>query len=468
MSEFLRYVLWELGNSFRLVCLAGIAAGAVLGLVYFVHKKKHRGHKEFPWGKVMLWLVFLAYLLVVIYATVLRWTGFSHREWNLHLFRAWREAWNQFSAKNWANVLLNVAMFGPLGFLLPLMGKKFRKWYLTIPAGFGFSLAVELIQLILGRGICDVDDLFCNTLGTAVGYFVVMTILAIVSGKRVKTALGYCSLTVISIMAVCSIFLVYQLKEYGNLPNGAAYTYNTKSVIWNLECAIPEPEPEMAVYRTEIRSHADCDAFAERFKEIIDTEYNTVSYYQEAAYYMDNGSEGGAHFLFVNYLDQGYEYSAHYDDDAAWLDSDRKTVMAALAGYPVRIPENAEFDSEGDGWHSFTVSQYVDGEVLTDGKLRVRLAEGSSVREIQNNLLSYTFYEMVEIITPEEAYRCMTGGKFNDGGFFGHVSPDTVSVLSCTLGYEIDTKGFYQPVYYFGVASRDGRYEYRIMIPAMK
>ena len=34
-------------------------------------------------------------------------------------------------------------------FLLPLMGKQFRKWYVTIPTGFGASLAIELLQLAI-------------------------------------------------------------------------------------------------------------------------------------------------------------------------------------------------------------------------------------------------------------------------------------------------------------------------------
>ena len=470
MSEFIRYVLYELKNSLVLVLLAGIVALAVLGITYFIYRCRHKGEKKFPWRKAFLWLIFLGYMMIVIYATMLRWAGFFHREWNLHLFRAWREAWNNFSVKNWANVLLNVAMFGPLGCFLPLLGKKFRKWYLTIPAGFGTSLAIELLQLAMGRGICDVDDLFCNTLGAVIGYLLVMSILSLRNqkGSRIKPVLVYGGLCLALMASLSGIFITYRVKEYGNLPQAAAYTNNTKDVTWKLECEFPKYEPEMAVYQTQTRSHAACDAFAEKFKKIINTEYHTVSYYQEAAYYMDNGSDGGAHFLYVNYLDPGYAYSALFDDDAAWIDSDRLTVEAALSQFPVLIPETAEFVAEGDGWHTFTARQHMEASVLIDGTLRVRLAEDGSIREIQNQLLSYTYYDKVGIIPPEDAYQLLCAGKFNDSGYFEHLSPSEVSVLSCTFGYEIDTKGFYQPVYYFEVASPDGAYEYRIMIPAMK
>ena len=124
MSEFLEYVLYLLQKSLILVLLACIFAGAVLGVIYLVHKLKYKGEQKFPWGKALLWMLFLGYMIIVLYATLLRWDGLFGRELNLHLFRAWREAWNNFSTKNWANVLLNIAMFGPLGFLLPMMEKS--------------------------------------------------------------------------------------------------------------------------------------------------------------------------------------------------------------------------------------------------------------------------------------------------------------------------------------------------------
>ena len=105
---------------------------------------------------------------------------------------------------------------------------------------------------------------------------------------------------------------------------------------------------------------------------------------------------------------------------------------------------------------------------MIDGTLRVRLAEDGSIREINNQLLSYTYYDEVYVHTPDEAYQLLCEGKFNDGGYFEHISPTDVSVLSCRPGYEIDTKGFYQPVYYFEVVSLDGAYKNQIMIPAFK
>ena len=42
MSEFLRYVLYELKNSLVLVLLAGVLATAGLAVAFIVHKKKYK------------------------------------------------------------------------------------------------------------------------------------------------------------------------------------------------------------------------------------------------------------------------------------------------------------------------------------------------------------------------------------------------------------------------------------------
>lgn len=467
MYEFIGYVLSIFRDSLALVLIAAVVVVGVVAAAYCIHKRKFRGEKKFPWGKVVLWLAFTGYVMIVLYATLMRMSGFR-MQYNLHLFKAWREAWNNYSIKNIANVLLNIAMFVPLGFLLPLLWKPCRKGYVAIPSGFAFSLFIELIQLLTRRGVCDVDDLFCNTLGAVIGYFLIMAALAIFVEKKWKPILIYVSLSLACVLSFCFIFLIYNGQEYGNLAIAPSYTVDVSDVKWTLACELPEVPMELPVYQNRRRTLQDCDVFADEFKRIITTEYNTISYYEEAAYYMDNGSDGGAHFLHVYYADQSYTYESMYDNEVPWADVDRQTIVAALSNYPVQIPECAEFRQGGDGWYSFSVDQYIDGAVMLDGTLRIRYAADGTVRNIYNNLLAYTYYDIEKTITAEDAYKLLCAGKFNDGGLLEYENPKDVSVVSCVLRYMIDTKGFYQPVYSFEVVSEDGQYQYQIQIPAMK
>ena len=464
MSEFLEYVLWQLHNSLVLVLLVGIIAAAAIGITYHLYKRKHKGEKKFPWKKVFLWLIFLGYLVIVLYATILRNAG-GYREWNLHLFRAWREAWNNFSTKNWANVLLNIAMFGPLGFLLPLMGKPFHKWYVTIPVGFATSLMIELAQLAMKRGICDVDDLFCNALGTAMGYFAFMAVFSLwgEKGKRIRRVLAYGSLMLVPVIAISSIFLAYHTQEYGNLPDAAAYRVILDHLEWKVECVLSDTAENVPVYRTQTMSKADCDAFANEIAALTGQKVDMVSYYQEMAYY--NLTQG---IMMIYYHDGSYEFGGYDHNTTEWEEVDRKTVENALEMYPIAIPEAAQFAYAGDGWYSFTCERHIDGAVMLDGTLRVRYGIDDTIRRIENNLIWYTHYKDAKVISQEDAYEKLRSGAFRYAEALNNHSSDSVTVISCTLDYEIDTKGFYQPVYIFEILIPETGNTCLAIIPAMK
>ncbi len=460
MSEFMQFIFWQLRNSLVLVLLAGIAAAGVLAVVWLCFRRKYRGERNFPWKKTIVWLLLAGYGLILLYATLFRTSG-GFREVNLHLFRAWREAWNNFSAKTWGNLLLNVALFVPLGVLLPLVGKPFRKWWLTVPAGFVLSLVIELVQLGLGRGICDVDDLFANTLGAAVGYFAVRAVL-FAGQKQRKPALLCACLALLPVLAVGGTVAAYHLQPYGNLPMAMAYPNDTKHVQWTLDCELPEPGTTAAVYRAQAMSRADCDTFAAELAAIAGMRVDLTSYYQGMAYY---GLSKG--FLWVNYYDGSYRFFQGYEgNDEELPAADRKTVEQALKPFPVAIPETAEFTAEEDGWYRFTCDKQIDGAVMMDGTLRCRY-DGNTIVELENGLVWYTYHNDTPVLSAETAYARLCAGKFYDGGLFAYNDPTDVRVFACRFDYEIDTKGFYQPVWRFDIASSDGSYQSCIMIPAI-
>jgi hypothetical protein len=350
--------------------------------------------------------------------------------------------------------------------LLPLLGRKFRKGYLTIPAGFGVSALIELLQLAIGRGVCDVDDLFCNTLGAAMGYFAVMTVLSLYNekGKRRKPVLIFGCLLLSPVIAIGSIFVAYEARELGNLPMAPAYTQNTRHIKWTLNCNLPQETGTVAVYRTAVLDRAACDALAQELATLTGQEVLMVSYYQEFAYY--NLSRG---LLSIYFHDGSYAFSSGFsmkEDD--WAETDRETLEKALEIFHIQIPEAAEFCYEGDGWHSFSCQRYISGQGMVDGELRCRYASDGTVPVIENHLISYIHYNNMPVVSPEEAYTRLRVGKFQDYGAFEYYASGEIVVTGCTLAYCVDTKGFYQPVYYFDVAAANGSYSDRIMIPALE
>lgn len=69
-------------------------------------------------------------------------------------------------------IFLNILLFVPLGFLLPIILERFRSLWLTTVTGFVFSTGIETMQYITGRGLTEVDDVINNTAGAFVGYVI--------------------------------------------------------------------------------------------------------------------------------------------------------------------------------------------------------------------------------------------------------------------------------------------------------
>ena len=188
-----------------------------------------------------------------------------------------------------------------------------------------------------------------------------------------------------------------------------------------------------------------------------------VSYYEEMAYY--NLSQG---YLLVNYDDGSYEYNCADFDEEPGVAPDRRTVEEALRSFSVTIPEAASFQPEENGWYSFQCDKYADGSVMLDGILKVQLAADGTVCQIKNGLVSYTYYKSAPVISPEDAHEKLKRGEFLHADALKRDSSEAVTVRSCALDYQIDTKGFYQPVYLFEVLIPETGNLCIGMIPALR
>lgn len=68
------------------------------------------------------------------------------------------------------NLVGNVVMFVPLGWLLPAVWEKLRFFFKTFLLSGAVICAVEAVQYATALGSCDIDDLILNLLGVALGY----------------------------------------------------------------------------------------------------------------------------------------------------------------------------------------------------------------------------------------------------------------------------------------------------------
>lgn len=135
------------------------AAAAVLVPMFFVLDKLLLR----DWRRGVKYALFSCYLAAVWALVGLPNVTYVRFELNLNLI--------PFAgmAADLKNCGLNVALFVPLGFGLPLLWQRYRSGKRTVAFGLGLSLAVELLQILTLRAT-DVNDVITNTLGTALGY----------------------------------------------------------------------------------------------------------------------------------------------------------------------------------------------------------------------------------------------------------------------------------------------------------
>lgn len=78
------------------------------------------------------------------------------------------------------NLLGNIILFIPLGFLIPFIFKKRNNFWDNILITLIFATTIESLQYILVRGAFDIDDIILYTIGSLIGYLIHKTYIYIV------------------------------------------------------------------------------------------------------------------------------------------------------------------------------------------------------------------------------------------------------------------------------------------------
>ncbi len=82
-------------------------------------------------------------------------------------------------------IVLNILLYVPLGYLLPFIFPKLKEWQVILIA-FVCSALTEVTQLVGRIGLFEWDDMLNNTLGCAVGLLIYQCILLCSGKKKIK------------------------------------------------------------------------------------------------------------------------------------------------------------------------------------------------------------------------------------------------------------------------------------------
>jgi glycopeptide antibiotics resistance protein len=181
----------------RVILLTLIVLGMAVLLPGLLHLSPGKQRKR------ILYAVFAVYLFGNLYFTLLSRVGMPEAMYELELFSAYRHSL-QFdfgilgtirrlltdglpagigieSAESLEEVILNILLYVPMGYLMPVVWPRLRVAHVII-IGFLSSILTETIQLVFRLGLFEVDDLVNNTLGTIIG--VILYLLLIRKAQR--------------------------------------------------------------------------------------------------------------------------------------------------------------------------------------------------------------------------------------------------------------------------------------------
>lgn len=125
-------------------------------------------------------IILLVYIAIAFFFTVLnRDVVICRNPVRLDLFQGYIKP----IADNYNEIIVNIALFIPIGLLIGLIADKYRIVKVLL-GGLMISLLIECSQLYWKRGIFDVDDLFNNTLGTVIGGLIAIAFKRLLKRKN--------------------------------------------------------------------------------------------------------------------------------------------------------------------------------------------------------------------------------------------------------------------------------------------
>lgn len=455
MYQFIHFFLYHL--LFALLFVACFLALFLLTVKYLPSFLKKKGISLPVSARNPILLgVAMTYGAFLLYATFLRsLAGYVSQDsysYNIHLFQGWMVAWNQMIPSHWLNLILNIGLFLPLGILLPLLHPKFQKGRYVVLSGFGLSLSIELIQLLTGLGFCDVDDLFCNTLGAFFGWCFgnMFRLFRSKEEQWLRKIAVYATAPALFCVCLLGVFGFYLGKEYGNLPYAATFTVNTKKMQWDLDCELLPDCSTAYSYRIPPFNAKDCKKFADEFAQKQGCSFSDCFYTDDGASFADPETQNS---LWINYSDHSYEYSiGSREPSESAPELDEADVIERLEQIGISLPKKLNYFHWENGRCQLSVYAQKYGNTLVSGNIDCTFAADGSLCIVSNHLIVYDLYKQESIISSEEAYLRLMGGELSLCEWFPIENPPSrVTTIHCEPSFRLDTKGIFQPVYQFFV-----------------
>ncbi|WP_154889630.1 VanZ family protein [Longibaculum muris] len=438
------------------------------GFYCFIQKYVFKKSIQIKKKKFIINILLIGYIIVVLLVTLAGRARVIQYGISLELFSSYHYAWNNFSIVEWRNIILNILMFVPLGFLLPLVHESFKTWWKTYLAGLGLTVFIELSQLIFHLGVFEVDDIMNNAVGCMIG-FGIYALFALIYGcfqKKEVKILPTLLKQIPTLLTVClftGIFMTYKYQEYGNLRDYPSSHINMNDIHVETQISLSDKKEKAYTYQSQSYTQEQCLEKAKSFFQMIGVtiDESLNEYYDETVYFY---SVNKTHCISIDYID-GF---INYNDFSLFDQKDKglslKDIQKILKKYDVMIPDQVSF-SETEGTYEIIAYMTKVNDVYLNGTLTCVVNNGK-LADLQNGLITYMPYKQVDILSEKEAYQKILDGSFISD--YMEYLPQDLIISKVRLTYRKDTKGFMQPVYVFNCITKENENLGPIYIPAIR
>lgn len=443
---------------------------------YFMLKKFSKGKYSIRLSKFIFILLLICWGAIVLGLTTLSRPAMFTGEFNPTLFSSYVSTWNKWSVSEFQLIIFNMIMFVPLGVLLPLIDKKNKLFWRAFFLSIGFTLSIEIFQLVSGKGIFEFDDILHNTIGSVAGYFVVMAILLCLEQRKLKWAPIAKALTIpiFFIVLFATANAVYTAQEFGNLPFKPSQKQNMDQIHVELKTELSNKTSNACVYyNSDIKNLNNLKSVVQsvsqhfdlkqqggvrmegenRQLKLIDKKENI--YY--LTYFMSNGNWS---FSTDNYSEETPKVDIELQKHSieTWLENEGL------------LPSNATYEQQDEKTIRWNLTEVMNLQSACED-----FSQGFIVTTLSNQQVPDDFIydvsdnKMVKeklIISTKEAYEALVNGEFS---LYNPLQKgDTLTITDVHLSYTYDTKGYYQPVYIFTSSVNDPEFTVEISIPAIQ
>ena len=429
----------------------------LMGGYHFIYKKILRGTHQFNKKQWLITFLLLCWLLIVLALTTLSRGANYTGALNIDFFSGYKNAWNKWSATELQLIIFNMLMFTPLGFFLPLLWQKAKRFPIIIVASLTVTIGIEILQFVTARGIFELDDLIHNLLGSLFGYFCITGIISCLEKRKIlivpllKLLLIPC---IVGAVILSAIFL-YKSQPYGNMTILPAVKQDMSKIEIITELNFSQDRSTASIYKNHFADDkTHMQKIISLFSEITNNTFSNSSRAEGENKIILGKQEDGTDVQLNYFIRSGTWQFNSWKDWVKLSDAQVIKLQEKYESWLIQnrlLPADYQFTVENKDtlrWYCQIPDNLTDKtEDFVQGSVLAQFDKSKQVSTFGYQMMWNEYITTEDIISPEQAYQEVLKGNFEQ--YIPFQSGDQLFITDFKISYTYDTKGYYQPVYQF-------------------